>query len=145
MNITVPIYIKNGDLPNQAGKNTRLQLCHTFNQHVPDQTIGAQLVQGVWSIWIKDPRARDYMLSTVKMIELEGRPIEIHDLYPTSKVIPNEKIVFKDLPPAVDDTTIIQYLNKQPGIFVKSGVIWARIRDENNRLTDPIDRTSYSP
>ena len=70
MNITVPIYIKNGDLPNQAGKNTHLKLCHTFNQHVPDQTIGAQLVQGVWSIWIKDPRARDYMISTVKMIEL---------------------------------------------------------------------------
>ena len=63
-----------------------------------------------------------------EMIELEGRPIEMHDLYPTSNVVPNDKIVFKDLPPAVDITTIIQYLNK-------SGVIWTQIRDENNRLT----------
>ena len=52
------------------------------------------------------------MISTVKMSELEGRPIEIHDLNPTSKVVPNDKIVFKDLPPAVHDTTIIQYRNK---------------------------------
>ena len=98
MNITVPIYIKNGDLPNQAGKNTHLNHCQIFNQHVPDQTIGAQLVHGIWSIWIKHRRARDYMTNTVKMIELEGRSIEIHDLYPTSKIIPNEKIFFKDLP-----------------------------------------------
>ena len=135
MNITVPIYIKNSDLPNQAGKNTHLNLCHIFNQHVPDQTIGAQLVHGVWSIWIKDTRARDYLINKVKLIELEGRPIEIYDLYPTAKAIPNEKIVFKDLPPAVDDATIINYLNDQPGIIVKSGVIWARIRDDNNKLT----------
>ena len=105
MNITVPIYIKNGDLPNQAGKNTHLNLCQIFNQHVPDQTIGAQLVHGIWSIWIKDRRARDYMINIVKAIELEGRLIEIHDLYPTSKIIPNEKIIFKDLPPGVNDTT----------------------------------------
>ena len=69
------------------------------------------------------------------MIELEGRPIEIYDLYPTAKATPNEKIVFKDLPRAVDDATIINFLNDQPGIFVKSCVIWARIRDDNNKLT----------
>ena len=88
MNITVPIYIKNSDLPNQAGKNTHLNLCHIFNQHVPDQAIGAQLIHGVWSIWIKDTRARDYLINKVKLIELEGRPIEIYDIYPTAKAIP---------------------------------------------------------
>ena len=78
MNITVPIYIQNSDLPNQAGKNTHLNLCHIFNQHVPDQTIGTQLVHGVWSIWIKGTRARDYLINKVKLIELEGRPFEIY-------------------------------------------------------------------
>ena len=82
-----------------------------------------------------DKRGRDYLINKVKLIELEGRPIEIYDLYPTAKAIPNEKIVFKDLPPAVDDATIINFLNDQLGIFVKSGVIWARIRDDNNKLT----------
>ena len=75
------------------------------------------------------------MINIVKAIELEGRAIEIYDLYPTSKIIPNEKIIFKDLPPGVNDTTIINFLSEQPGIFVKSGVVWARIRDNNNLLT----------
>ena len=68
------------------------------------------LVHGIWSIWIKDRCARDYMINIVKVIELEGRAIEIHDLYPTSKIISNENILFKDLPPGVNDTTIIIFL-----------------------------------
>ena len=38
-------------------------------------------------------------------------------------------------PPDVDNTAIIQLLNECPDIFVKSCVFWARIRDDNNRLT----------
>ena len=131
----VPMYIKNGDLPNQAGKNTRLDLCQIVNQHVPGQAYGAQLVHGVWSIWLNDPRARAYMIEKVKIIEVHGRKIDLHDIYPTSKSVPNEKVIFKDIPLSVDDNEIIEYLNSQPGITVKSGVIAARIRDNNNKLT----------
>ena len=102
---------------------------------MPEQTISAKLVHVVWSIWIQYTHAGDYLINKVKLIKLEGRPIEIYDVYPTAKAISNEKIVFKDLPPAVDDATIIQLWNDQPGIFVKCGVIWARIRDNNNKLT----------
>ena len=135
MNTIVPIYLKNSDLPNQTGKNTRLDICQIVNQHVPDHAIGAQLVLGVWSLWLKNIRARDYMINKVKNIEVYGRSIDIHDIYPTAKSIPNEKIVLKDIPLSVKDSEILEFLNDQPGIMVKSGVIAARIRDSNNKLT----------
>ena len=134
MNTIVPIYVKNGDLPIQTGMNTHLTLCQIVNQHVPGQTLGAQLVRDVWSIWLKDIRAREYMTTIIKAIDINGRTVDVHDIYPTSKSIPNEKVVFKDIPFSVNDK-IIKFLNDQPGITVKSGVISARIRDNDNKLT----------
>ena len=135
MNTIVPIYVKNGDLPIQTGMNTRLTLCQIVNQHVPGQTLGAQLVRDVWSIWLKDIRAREYMTTIIKAIDINGRTVDVHDIYPTSKSIPNEKVVFKDIPFSVNDKEIIKFLNDQPGITVKSGVISARIKDNDNKLT----------
>ena len=98
---------------------------------------GLSLVHGLSSrsfCCIKDIRAREYM-TTVKVIDIKCRSIDIHDIYPTSKAIPNEKLVFKDIPFSVNDEEIIKFLNNQPGIIVKSGVIAARIRDNENKLT----------
>ena len=49
--------------------------------------------------------------------------------------VPNEKIVLKDIPVWVPDSDILQFLNKQNGIIVKSGVITARFNYQNNKLT----------
>ena len=135
MSIIVPMYVKYGDLPNKTGRNTRLELCQIVNQHVPDQTVGAKLVKGVWSIWLNDLRARKHMTDIFKGINVDGRRIYVHDIYPISRSIPNEKIVFKDITLSVDNKEIFGFLNDQPGIVVKSGVIASRIRDNENKLT----------
>ena len=132
MNTIVSIYI---DIPNKTGMNTRLDLCQIVSQHMPDHVICAQLVLGIWSVWLKSLRTRDYMTNKVKVIEVYGRNVEIHDIYPTAKSIPNEKVVVKVIPLSVNDNKIIEFLNEQPGIVVKSGVIAARIRDSNNKIT----------
>ena len=49
--------------------------------------------------------------------------------------VPNEKIVLKDIPIWVPDSDILQFLNKQNRIIVKSGVITARFSDQNYKLT----------
>ena len=60
--------------------------------------------------------------------------IELHSDYPITKPAPNEKIVFRDIPIGVRDDEILEFLNKQPGIVLKTDVINGRIRD-NDRLT----------
>ena len=46
-----------------------------------------------------------------------------------------KKIVLKDIPTWVPDLDVLQFLNKQNGIIVKSRVITVRFRDQNNKLT----------
>ena len=84
---------------------------------------------------MKSERARIHLLNTVKVLQFKGQSIDIHEFYPSSRPIPNEKILSRDLPFSVTNDAILNYLNKQPGIAVKSSVIAAKIRDENNELT----------
>ena len=102
---------------------------------MPGQTVGAQLVKGVWSIWLNDLHARKHMTDTVKGINVDGRKIVVYDIYPISRSIPNEKIVFKDTPLSENDKEILGFLNDQPGIVIKSGVIASPLRDNENNLT----------
>ena len=59
----------------------------------------------------------------------------MHDIYPISKPIPNDKVLFRDLPQQVSNSDILEFLNDQPGIHVKSGVIFPRLRHSDNKLT----------
>ena len=71
------------------------------------------------------------MTNKVKTIEVDGRHVEIHDIYHTAKLIINEKIVFTDIPLSVNENEIIGFLNNQSGIVV----IAACFCDNNNKLT----------
>ena len=135
MSTYAQVYLKHNDLPNNFGSNPELQLCHIFELHVPGQTLGAQMVRGIWSISLKSDRARKFMIHEVKTLKMINEEITIYEHYPPARSIPNEKILFKDLPFHVSNEEIIDFLKDQPGIIVKSGIISARIRDNNNRLT----------
>ena len=128
------IYIINSELPSQQGKLTGLNLCEIINDIVPGQPIGSQHYNGVWTISLRSTKARDH-LDALKYIEYDNVRIELFANYPTSKPVPNEKIIFKDLPFWVKDQEILDFLGTKEGITVKSGVISARLRDRNNQLT----------
>ena len=134
MEVPVPIYILHTELPDQRGKLTGLNLCELIDELVPGQVMGSQHINGIWSIWIKSKTAL-VRLEEIKTVIYDNIQIEMHIRYPNTKPTPNEKIVFKDLPPWVSDQEILTYLRKQPGIIVKSGVISARFRDTQNKLT----------
>ena len=134
MELSVSVYINHSELPNHIGKNTALHLCHMIESIVPGQTMGAQFVKGVWSVWLRSIRAKCYLAGKIRDLEIDGIKVSIHDTYPSSKPIPNEKIVLRDLPPDVSDNAIRGFLKDQPGISVKSGVMFSRIRNNENKL-----------
>lgn len=129
-----PVYIVHTELADQRGKNTGLDLCRAFNNIVPNQVLASQFYNGIWTIWLSSPQARD-TVSMKRTIEMDKMQIEIFVTYPTAKHVPNEKVTFKDLPLWVDNRAIIEYLENQPGIIIKSDVVSARHRDYNNKLT----------
>ena len=71
----------------------------------------------------------------VKFLKINNFVIELHNTYPTAKNIPDEKIVFKDLPMCLSDKDILDFIGVQPGLIAKSGVIPGRLRDSVGRLT----------
>ena len=96
--------------------------------------MGSQYFNGIWSIWIKTKEARQH-LAELGSIEINNIKIELFTTCPKMTPVPNEKIVLKDIPVWVPDSDVIQFLNNKQGIIVKSGVITARFRDQNNKLT----------
>ena len=127
--------MKNCDLHNTQENDIALQLCELCTNETPGQVIGAQLFKGIWSIYLRSQRARNH-LSTVKFLKTNNNfPIELHDSYPIAKSVPDEKIVFKDLPMCLSDKNILDFIDTQPGLIAKSGVIPGRLRDSAGRLT----------
>ena len=132
--ITTPLYVKHCDLPNKQENDIALELCELCNGETPDQIIGAQLYKGIWSIYLRSQRARDH-LRKVRFLKIKNFVIELHDIYPTAKNIPDEKIVFKDLPMCLNDKDILDIIGVQHGLIAKSGVIPGHLRDSAGRLT----------
>ena len=72
---------------------------------------------------------------SLQTLTVKQHKAEIHGVYPTSKSFPDEKIIFRDLPIDASDDYILDYLDAQSGIKVKSTVIHAKLRDSHNNLT----------
>ena len=142
-----PFYLQHSDLPKVEHNYhyLALDLCEVCEKLVPGQIIGAQCYNGVWSLRARTEKARTYMVNTVKIINIDNTSVEIHDSYPTAKSVPNEKIVFRDVPFQLKDDQILNFLKNQKGIIVKSGVIAGRLRDKNNKFTHYLsgDRIVY--
>ena len=98
---------------------------------------GAQLLDRVWSIWIKSHRARATLIDEVKVIIIKQQRIELHDNYPiVTRHVPNEKILFKDLPFDVRDEDILDYVYSRPQIHIKTkNILYARMRGSDRELT----------
>ena len=132
-----PFYIRHSDLiiEQENASFNALELCSICDHHVPRQIIGAQYTNGIWALSMRTQDARAFMLNDVKELDFSKKKVELYDKYPTSKIVPNEKILFKDFPFSVSDNELLDYLNNQPGIHVKTGMIAGRLRDKSNKLT----------
>lgn len=132
--LPLALYVEHRELPDQRGRNTGLRLCNAIDKIRPDSTLGAQLYNGVWSIWLKSQDAYT-QLHTIKLLDFDNFQISLHEKYPIYRNVPNEKVLFKDLPFWVANEDIVDYLKKQPGIQIKSGVQFAHFRDDQNKLS----------
>ena len=110
-------------------------MCQLCDQYGPGQVIGTQFYNGVWSIWLRSSEARSTLISKVNHLHVNNRDVPIYSTYSLDKNVPNEKILFKDIPLGVSDDDLLRCLRSYQGIIVKTGIIPARLRDYENRRT----------
>ena len=91
------------------------------------QVIGTQFYNGVWSIWLRSVEDRLSLIKNVNYLHVNNRDVPFYNSYPIAKNVPNEKILFRDIPIGVSDDDIMGFLHSQLGMIVKTGIIPARL------------------
>ena len=132
-----PIYVKPSDLPEIDERELALLLCQTLDNKGDGNINGAQLIDGIWSIWINSARSRTKLLEEVKVVSIKKHRVQLYDDFPiVTRRAPTEKVLFKDLPFQVRDEDILDYLYSRPDIQIKTKhVLMARMRNEQRELT----------
>ena len=131
-----PLYIQNIDLPSLSGKYMPFKICSAADSIVEGQISGSFLIDNVWHIYTKNNAARNDLLKH-GMFEIDQQKVELYDVHPAiSNSCPSEKNVFRNVPPSVHNNTLLQFLDDQPGVIIKSKVVSGKIRNERNELTN---------
>ena len=130
------LYIQNIDLASLSGKYMPFKICSAADSIVEGQISGSFLIDNVWHIYTKNIAARNDLLKH-GMFEVDQQKVELYDVHPAiSNSCPSEKIVFRNVPPSIHNNTLLQFLNDQPGVIIKSKVVSGKIRNERNELTN---------
>ena len=131
-----PLYIQNIDLASLSGKYMPFKICSAADSIVEGQISGSFLIDNVWHIYTKNNAARNDLLKH-GMFEIDQQKVELYDVHPAiSNSCPSEKIVFRNIPPSIHNNTLLQFLDDQPGVIIKSKVVSGKIRNERNELTN---------
>ena len=131
-----PLYIQNIDLASLSGKYMPFKICSSADSIVEGQISGSFLIDNVWHIYTKNNAARNDLLKH-GMFEIDQQKVELYDVHPAiSNSCPSEKIVFRNVPPSIHNNTLLQFLDDQPGVIIKSKVVSGKIRNERNELTN---------
>ena len=70
-------------------------------------------------------------MNKLNILKINNNVIEIYKVYPIAKNIPDEKIIFRDLPMDLMDRDILDFISVQPGLIPRSGVIPGGLRDSS--------------
>ena len=123
------VYVKHADLPDTDIRHLPLSLCEAANTLIPDNVIGAQLINGIWAIWLKTTEAKNYLLEGG--CSIGHHRVLLYGEYPIIvRRPPTEKVLFKAVPFHVSDDDLLEYMYSNPDIKIQTKrIIPARLRN----------------
>ena len=124
-----PVFVKHDDLA-ILEHNIPLHLCNAINKIAPESAICAQRMGAYWHLFATDDESRDAIL-TAGGLSVANTLITVYDTLPVVRQIPNERIVFKNVPFDVNNDVIKDFLKKHNQIVLKSDIMLVKIRDGN--------------
>ena len=134
-----PIFLKNRDVYKEnTNKLTSFEVCEAIANVVHERNVeGAQLIRGVWKIYMKTVTSRMELLQ--KGVVIRGIAVNLYEANPYTNQrddSPVERILIKDLPLDLDNSVIEEYLKEQQGLVLKSKINYCKVRDESGQLTN---------
>ena len=131
------VYVKHSDLPEIDIKHIPLILCESMIELTPDHVRGAQLINGIWSIWLRSTETKNHIIEGNYSFTIENNRVFIYGDYPIIvRQPPSEKVLFKNVPFHVRDEDLLHYIYSNPDMKVQTNrIIPARLRNRNRELT----------
>ena len=136
------VYIRDSDI-NLRG-NTLLTLCYAIQKQYPGEVLGAQLVNGYWSVYMRSNNSRAAII--INGFNINDSKIKVHDNKPfLDGGKGTERVVIKDLPATTPPDRVLAYLKGFPHITTRSRVLYAKERIGGEELSPFIngDRIIY--
>ena len=124
-----PVFVKHDDIA-ILEHNIPLHLCNAINRIAPESAICAQRMGAYWHLFATDDESRDAIL-TAGGLSVANTLITVYDTLPIVRQIPNERIVFKNVPFDVNNDVLKNFLKQHHQIVLKSDIMLVKIRDGN--------------
>ena len=114
--ITDVIYAKHQNLRNVTGDITHM-ICTAVNSLTPNQAVAAQLIRGIWFIYVKSVKSRLSLLQR-GYLDIGAHALFLYgeNPYNYKSRVPNERVVIRDLPIFEPDDLILNFLADYPQI-----------------------------
>ena len=126
------VYIRDSDI-NLRG-NTLLALCYAIQKQYPSEVLGAQLVNGYWSVYMRSNNSRAAII--VNGFNINDSKMKVHD---KKRFLDGgkgtERLVIKDLPATTPPNRVLAYLKGFPHITTRSRVLYAKERIGGEELS----------
>ena len=131
------VYVKHSDLPEIDINHIPLILCESMNELTPDHVRGAQLINGIWSIWLRSDETKNYIIEGNFTLIIGNNCVFIYGAHPIIvRRPPSEKVLFINVPFHVRDDDLLHYIYSNPDMNVQTNrIIPARLRNRNRELT----------
>ena len=131
-----PLYLKEKDLPYEILVHELCTRCEAVCGK--DSVEGAQVIKGLWRIFVKTDEARTQLL--MAGISMRGHAVTLSDTNPYRQVdtegrdVVTTRLLISDLPMYMPDYEVEQMLDKL-GVDQRSKVMYDRARDQQSRLS----------
>ena len=124
-----PVFVKHDDIA-ILEHNIPLHLCNAINRIAPESAICAQRMGAYWHLFATEDESRDAIL-TAGGLSVANTLITVYDTLPIVRQIPNERIVFKNVPFDVSNDVLKNFLRQHHQIVLKSDIMLVKICDGN--------------
>lgn len=129
--VSAPLFVNHNHIKDLKG-NISLILCTAMDIIVPGKAICAQRMGDYWDLFVSDDDSRDALLVSGGL-SINNTLITIYDSMPNENkkqfYIPNERIVFKNVPFYTDNSELIAYLSEHKQIILRSDIHCAQNRE----------------
>ena len=130
-----PVFIKHVDISECDEINT-VTICSAINQQYHNKAVGAQIINMVWLLYLKDADTKTDLV--LKGLKIDLVTVPVYKFNPlirnTGAAVETEKITIQNLPLYINNDEILNLLKQFPQVIPTSKVLFGKGWDKKKTI-----------